>query len=85
MQEKKPRRRVIRVGSRVLTGLICPRCIQRTVIFPESALEPHIARHNAAPEPVARYRGGRTPGALNRYGSMSSTGVEKKRGIKTSR
>lgn len=83
-----PPRRVITVGGRQVTGVLCPSCFAPTVIFPESVLGPHLERH-AAQRAVARQyynkgAGGRTRGARNTQ-SMSSTGVEKSAVIRNPR
>jgi hypothetical protein len=79
-QRPRYQRREIRVGKRVVRGVVCPLCILPAVIFPPSDLETHIARHGQA-APAPRYRRGRPPGSVNRK-QMSSTGVENKRGIR---
>ncbi|HXV84985.1 MAG TPA: hypothetical protein VEG60_34505 [Candidatus Binatia bacterium] len=56
----------------------------RTAIFPDAAMEAHLAGHGVQILDEVRYRGGRTPGSVNRY-SSSSTGVEHKKGIRCAR
>jgi hypothetical protein len=80
-------RREIRVGERVVTGLVCPRCILPVVIFPPADLEAHLENHELRHEPrqpQARYRRGRPPGVANRK-QMSSTGVANKTNIQGAR
>jgi hypothetical protein len=36
---------VIIVGDQEVTGVICPRCEWRLVIYPSSLLEEHLKRH----------------------------------------
>lgn len=75
-------RRQIRVGERVVTGAVCPVCVMATVIYPETALDGHLA-HHVMGEHAVRYRRGRPPGSRN-IKQMSSTGVSYKRGIRGS-
>jgi hypothetical protein len=102
MQEKKVygstalpdqvvRRRIIHVGERVVTGVVCPACPPwtETVIFPESGLEAHMTRGHGVMESgqkkFARYHhAGRPRGSKSRT-AMSSTGVTYKRGIRGAR
>ena len=90
MQQKNPTRRVIRVGERVMTGVLCPSCPawQETVIFPEADLAEHMTRGHCAVESrqkqFARYhnRGAGRPHGSKSTMSMSSTGVTYKKGIR---
>lgn len=83
-------RRVIRVGDRVVTGVVCPRCVMATVVFPESVLDTHLERHQARESGAANFAryhnrsAGRPVGSKSKM-SMSSTGVIHRRGIRGSR
>jgi hypothetical protein len=89
--------RKIRVGERVVTGIVCPVCIVPAVIYPETIFDGHIERQHPkewaeahgnaqAAAPIGYrpniHKGGRPPGSKNQK-QMSSTGVQKKRAIRS--
>jgi hypothetical protein len=81
---KSPRLQVIKIGDSILPAAQCELCPTLTKIFPPELLESHVAHYHANLAQVVRYRGGRTPGSVNRY-KMSSTGVQFKCGIRHAR
>ena len=60
----------------------CPDCPGRALIWPASALPAHLARHGVAEEkPRRNNKAAGRAGQVNRK-QMSSTGVERKEGIR---
>jgi hypothetical protein len=39
-------RRIIRIGHRTIIGVVCPHCVQKTIIYPESAFHDHMRLHH---------------------------------------
>ena len=39
-------RRIIRIGHRTMIGVICPHCVQKTIIYPEAAFNDHMRAHH---------------------------------------
>jgi len=38
--------RIIRIGHKTIVGVVCPDCVQRTIIYPEAALLAHKQSHH---------------------------------------
>jgi hypothetical protein len=54
--------RIIRIGHTTIVGVVCPDCVQRTIIYPEAALLAHRQTHHPAHRLVYHRKAGNTHG-----------------------
>lgn len=59
--------RIIRIGHQTMIGVVCPHCVLRTIIYPESAFLVHQRLHHVPSRALVYHRKagntrGRPPG-----------------------